>query len=642
MIIGSSGGIAAGRRCAALLVAVLAALALAPGSAVAAGSTRYVAEGGEDTGNDCLAEAAPCQTIRHAVAQADPGDLVAVAAGTYEEPQVVIEKELTLQGAGAGATIVSGSSASGLPSNGLLRFHPAGAADLSVRGFTLEGANAKAAVAEPAPILVAINGAPAGSRVTIAEDELLANEDLDPEVAADFSVGLFDYGSEASLEVEDNLFSGMWQGVLVEHSTGAATISGNEFSGLVSTTAGTVVYPAEGVLLLADGTSGHPGDVVTEPQLVSGNAFHDYTGMGVDFRAGYHEIATTTPSSFSDVAITGNRVDLGGSTFPPTGEPFPGIALETDRVDSAIEGASVEGNAVSLSAPGADIGVRGDVIGTEAHANRLVGSAIGLNAASATAPVDATDNWWACNAGPTEAGSNACATIAGGVTADPWLLLSAQSSAASISLGGATPITAAIDTDSDGATVAPAPDGTPVSFATDLGSLSQSSAQLQGGLAMSTLSGSAPGLAQVTATVDSESVPVQVEVLAPPPHQETPPSPPPPSEPPKVEEQRKPVVVRSAQPTVGTVSCGSSACHLAGSGTVKIGGKKVKLKVKLPASIAAGGSAPVKVVLPKSVRRALAKGKTGTVIVKVKVTDAGGQTVVQTIKVKIKPKKGKK
>jgi len=159
---------------------------------------------------------------------------------------------------------------------------------------------------------------------------------------------------------------------------------------------------------------------------------------------------------------------------------------------------------------------------------------------------------------------------------------------------------------------------------------------------MSTLSGSAPGLAQVTATVDSESVPVQVEVLAPPPHQETPPSPPPPSEPPKVEEQRKPVVVRSAQPTVGTVSCGSSACHLAGSGTVKIGGKKVKLKVKLPASIAAGGSAPVKVVLPKSVRRALAKGKTGTVIVKVKVTDAGGQTVVQTIKVKIKPKKGKK
>jgi hypothetical protein len=67
---------------------------------VAAGSTRYVAPSGDNTDNDCTAQAAPCQTIQYAVDQADAGDTISIVTGTYDE-SVQIRKSLTLLGSGA-------------------------------------------------------------------------------------------------------------------------------------------------------------------------------------------------------------------------------------------------------------------------------------------------------------------------------------------------------------------------------------------------------------------------------------------------------------------------------------------------------------------------------------------------------------
>ncbi len=71
----------------------------------------YVTTGGADSGNDCLSTESPCQTIQHAVDQAEAGDEVRVAEGTYNGStlrsdsqgytytQVVyIDKGLTLRG----------------------------------------------------------------------------------------------------------------------------------------------------------------------------------------------------------------------------------------------------------------------------------------------------------------------------------------------------------------------------------------------------------------------------------------------------------------------------------------------------------------------------------------------------------------
>jgi hypothetical protein len=104
-----------------------------------------------------------------------------------------------------------------------------------------------------------------------------------------------------------------------------------------------------------------------------------------------------------------------------------------------------------------------------------------------------------------------------------------------------------------------------------------------------------------------------------------------------VESPGKPVTVEGGQPTVGTISCGEGTCQVDSKAAIaKLGGKKFKLKVIVPATISAGSSAAVKVVLPKSVRKALLKAKTGTVTVTIAVIDANGQTVTQTIRVKIK------
>ena len=62
--------------------------------------TRYVATTGSDTGNDCTNPSNKCATIAHAVSQANAGDTIDLADGTYNEPGLVIEKALIIQGQG--------------------------------------------------------------------------------------------------------------------------------------------------------------------------------------------------------------------------------------------------------------------------------------------------------------------------------------------------------------------------------------------------------------------------------------------------------------------------------------------------------------------------------------------------------------
>jgi parallel beta-helix repeat protein len=103
----------------ALMIAS-AAMLLATGASAA---TRYVTTTGTDTG-DCTNAAAPCRTITYGVAQATAGDTVSVAAGTYTEADVTIDKQLTVIGhdatldarnhdAGDQGFIISGPEASG-------------------------------------------------------------------------------------------------------------------------------------------------------------------------------------------------------------------------------------------------------------------------------------------------------------------------------------------------------------------------------------------------------------------------------------------------------------------------------------------------------------------------------------------------
>jgi hypothetical protein len=108
---------------------------------------------------------------------------------------------------------------------------------------------------------------------------------------------------------------------------------------------------------------------------------------------------------------------------------------------------------------------------------------------------------------------------------------------------------------------------------------------------------------------------------------------------PRVSTPNSPVAPKGDQATVGTLSCGSTACTVTGSSaTLQIGGKSIKVKVKVQGKIGAGRSASVKVMLPKAIKAELAAGKTGTIRAAVKVKNAEGKNVTRTITVRIKAK----
>lgn len=626
-----------GAGCCALVAICLSAV-LGVSTAAATPVTRDVGPGGADSGNCTVA---PCETIQYAVGQAFAGDTVDVAAGTYDEPQVIVDKALTLQGAGAGQTVVDGSSASGLPTNGLFRFDSPAVGDISVSGFTLEGANGDNGGGEA--LLMLFSGVPAGSQVSVTENELLASEALDPDIATDWSLGIYVSSSAAAIEVEDNLFDGMWQGILVEHSTGPTTIAGNEFADMVSNTAGPNTFPGEGILILA------VGDAVTSPQLVSDNYFHGYAGLGVAVQAG-HSSAPIAQSSFSDVTVAGNEVDLGGAMFPSTGRPLAGVILKTGQALSTIEGAAVLGNTISVSAPGNDVAVESGVSGTEVHLNRLTGApAAGLDAFYASGPVSAADNWWGCNEGP---GSPQCMTVSGDVDSAPNLVLSGAASSPQVEPGQSATVTASLAANSDGEAVSGVPAaGSPVAFDASLGSMDPETAPLFEGLASSTfIAGSQLGQAGATVSLDNQLVSVPLSVVAPPAPtppapQPTPPAPAPADSPPAIKPSAgdgAKSVPANGQVTVANVSCPSGSCEVATkSPSATIGGKSYKVTVKAPRQVAAGDSAPIKIVLSKAARTALAKEGKGRFTVKVIVTSSTGETKTVIVTVKLTSKSNK-
>jgi sugar lactone lactonase YvrE len=85
---------------------------LAYGTLAPPPSTGYVATTGADTGN-CGYSANPCASITYAISQAVAGNTIEIAAGTYTEAGIIIDKDLTLTGAGASSTIVQAATSPG-------------------------------------------------------------------------------------------------------------------------------------------------------------------------------------------------------------------------------------------------------------------------------------------------------------------------------------------------------------------------------------------------------------------------------------------------------------------------------------------------------------------------------------------------
>jgi hypothetical protein len=78
--------------------------------AVAVATDRYVETSGFDEENNCLNSAYPCLTVEHAISMSASGDTIHIGPGSFTE-HLLINKSLTLAGAGMEATKLDGDSA---------------------------------------------------------------------------------------------------------------------------------------------------------------------------------------------------------------------------------------------------------------------------------------------------------------------------------------------------------------------------------------------------------------------------------------------------------------------------------------------------------------------------------------------------
>ena len=83
----------------------------------------YVAPSGDDS-NNCLSPETACRSITAAINKAWFGDVINLAAGVYVE-NIVIDKSLTLSGAGKGSTIIDGNF-----NDTVIRIHGAGTVEI--------------------------------------------------------------------------------------------------------------------------------------------------------------------------------------------------------------------------------------------------------------------------------------------------------------------------------------------------------------------------------------------------------------------------------------------------------------------------------------------------------------------------------
>jgi hypothetical protein len=303
----------------------------------------------------------------------------------------------------------------------------------------------------------------------------------------------------------------------VEFQGGSLTITNSTISGNTagSSGGGGVAYEAEraasGEHLSITGStfSGNSTNASVANVNVGGGALNiSMTSVAVATPPTF----TISNTRFINNSVTGSGTGIahGGAIFVETGTP-------------TITGSTFTGNSVSGGANprGGAISVTGNT--TTLHYNRFAGntaangSAVSIGIGSG-ATVDATDNWWGCNAGPGTAG---CDTVAGGPTVSPRLIVTGTASPATVVGPNATStITAALTTNSVGTAISASDLGAfagvtvawsdPLPSGATLGAASSGISSGSASVTYNSQASSGPG--HVVATLDSGTATASVTV----------------------------------------------------------------------------------------------------------------------------------
>jgi hypothetical protein len=295
---------------AAVCLALAGAMFLAT-AVIRANSVRLVSPTGEDD-TDCTATA--CATITYAISQAVAGDVISVAAGTYNE-DVTVNKTLTLQGAGIDAsTIVGPMGASGSTI-------AAAAPGIVIDGFTItrEGNNPLdwfSATLNSAGVSVSASG----PGLEVRNSRFYGNRN-----------GI-DINNVSGTFVHNNIISDNRTGIILRNATDATVVVENVI---------TDNWTLGIVFLDASGGSNVPQQRAYASTFSNNNISGNWYGQVVDRQTGGAlPAAGANPKNFqgnwygtaTPVVTTANSAELGydtspipvaygGAAVPPGGQP---------------------------------------------------------------------------------------------------------------------------------------------------------------------------------------------------------------------------------------------------------------------------------------------------------------------------------
>lgn len=300
------------------------------------------------------------------------------------------------------------------------------------------------------------------------------------------------YANASPITIADNTITAVsypgatkWNGILLSsfQSPVSTVIRDNTI-----TIPDVITYPAPGY---AAGYNvwnvGADAAITIEGGIVNGG---DY-GVFVNNFEGYATNANST--SITIQGVISRNAKVAGIYVKDSPDNTNDATVHADILSSQIEGAAtgilVEGSDATMTA----------------HWNRIADiTTAGLTNTTGTL-VDATNNWWGCNEGPTH---TSCASVSTLVDADPWLVLTLTADQTQLFAGGTINLLASLTHNSDDVDTSASGlvmDGIPVAFASTYGVLTPASAGLLDGSAAFTLSVPDPvkvASATVTASLD--------------------------------------------------------------------------------------------------------------------------------------------
>ncbi|MFN8151524.1 MAG: hypothetical protein U0R24_10435 [Solirubrobacterales bacterium] len=468
-------------------------------------------------------------------AAAASGDRLLVCAGTYTEPdnQILIDKSIAIIGTGVGQSIIDGQNATGMPGAGLLRTTDSTNGDVTVRGFTVQGAGQNGTGASTARFAFNLLGNDPGFTYLVEDVRVVGRG------SGGRDYGFYGQNADQDVVLRDSTFVDQaYNPILIERVTGEVTVD-NVTVDKPSYSTGASIFAFT-----------HTGDNVTKPWSFTDNQIDaNGTGGGISVQTG---LGSIVPATLGPVTVSGNEVSdyatggIGVANVSPAADglngrindvTFEGNTLTPDPAALATSfGLRFQGLVTDASATGNRVDGAGRAVvvenaiaghfpsGVDLAFNRFGDNTTGLSNTSGAA-VTAENNWWGCEEGPADA-SEGCAPVVDtstGVTDfDPWMVLGVTAAPTSIETGGQTS-TVSLDLSKNSDGVAPAGNVLPgpfdVNLSTDLGTVSPATVTLDSdykGSATLT-SGATPGTATVTAGFEAADPTAQVEFTEPPP-----------------------------------------------------------------------------------------------------------------------------